>query len=293
MEMLPSLTRWLKTHDLLVYFLLTFLITWSAWITVILTLPVLDTKYLGTGGMLLEMLGMWGPALSAILVAALTRGKLGLKEIFSRLKYRRGSARWFLAAFLLWSAIWLAMTLWQARVTDQALSFHWNQWTRIFSLLISALPLLFWGCEEIGWRGFALPRLLNRVNALIASVILGLVWGAWHLPIFIWNIKGLSSSTPFYIYLVYTISISVVMTWLLNHTQGSLLVAIFFHFWINDWPRFQYALLPVEDPGGSTFVMSTWLMAAFAVLVVVTSGYRSFNRNPKRSELAGLTTSKA
>jgi membrane protease YdiL (CAAX protease family) len=198
-----------------------------------------------------------------------------------------------LAAFFLWAAITLAATLWHARATDQMLSPHWNQWSRIISLLISALPLLFWGCEEIVLRGLALPRLLVRSNALVASIILGLVWGAWHLPMFIWNIKGLNPGMPFYIYVAFTVSISVVMTWLLNHTQGSLLVAIFFHFWINQWPRYQYALLPVEDTGGSAFVTSIWLLAAFAVLVVVVYGYRSFNRNPERSALTELTTSQA
>ena len=291
--MLSSLTRWIKAHELLACIILTFLISWSAWIYVILTLPELDTKYLGTSGMLLILLGQWGPGLAAVLVAAFARGRPGLKELFGRLTYRRGSARWFLAAALLWTAITLATTLWQARATNQALSFHWNPWSRIFSLLISALPLLFWGCEEIGWRGFALPRLLDRWNALIASVILGLVWGAWHLPMFIWNIKGLNTGMPFYTYVVFTVSISVVMTWLLNHTQGSVLLAIFFHFWINDYGRFQNAVLPIEDPGGSAAVMSVWLLAAFAVLIVVFSGYQSFNRHPERSEPAALTTSKA
>ena len=291
--MLPSLARWLKAHDLLAYFVLTFLISWSAWVYVILTLPELDFNSIGTGGMLFMMLGQWGPALSAVLIAAFTRGKPGLKEIFGRLKYRRGSGRWFLAAGFLWVAITLASALWHAQASNQALSFHADQWARIFSLLVAALPLFFWGCEEIGWRGFALPRLLGRWNALISSIILGLMWGAWHLPMFIWNIKGLNPGMPFYIYAAFTVSVSVVMTWLLNHTHGSLLLAIFFHFWINQYPRYQYALLPVEDTGGSMFVMSTLILAAFAILIVVVSGYRSFNRNPQSSELAQLTTSKA
>ncbi len=291
--MFTSLARWLKAHDLLAYFVLTFLISWGTWIPMILTLPVLDIQYFGTGGMLLMLLGQWGPALSAVLIAALTRGKPGLKELFGRLKYRRGSARWFLTAGVLWTAIALAASLWQAQATNQALTIHWNQWSRIISLLINALPLFFWGCEEMGWRGFALPRLLDRWNALISSVILGLLWGAWHLPMFLWNIKGLNPGMPFYVYVAFTVSISIVMTWLLNHTQGSLLVAIFFHFWVNQYTNYQYALLPVEDPGGSAFMINTLLLAAFAVLIVVVYGYRNFNRHPERSELAGLTISKA
>jgi uncharacterized protein len=278
-QMFTSLARWIKDHNLLAFFALTFLISWSTWLAVILTLPELDMKNLGTGGMLLMLLGQWGPALAAIVITAFAYGKSGLKELFGRLKYRPGSARWFFAAGFLWTVIWLTATLWQARVTGQVLSFHWNQWVRIFSLLISALPLFFWGCEEMGWRGFALPVLQVRSNALIASVMLGLVWGAWHLPIFLWDIKGLNPGVPFYTYLVYTVSISIVMTWLLNHTQGSLLVAIFFHFWLNDYPKLQYAMLPVEDPNGSTLGLSIWLMAAFAVLVVLIYGYRTLTRD--------------
>lgn len=126
--MLPSLARWLKAHDLLAYFVLTFLISWSAWVYVILTLPELDFNSIGTGGMLFMMLGQWGPALSAVLIAAFTRGKPGLKEIFGRLKYRRGSGRWFLAAGFLWVAITLASALWHAQASNQALSFHADQW---------------------------------------------------------------------------------------------------------------------------------------------------------------------
>ncbi len=291
--MFTSVTRWMKAHDLLAFFALTFLITWSAWLSVIRSLPEMDFNNVGTGGMILFLLGLWGPGLSAILVAAFTRGKAGLKELFGRLKYRRGSARWFLTAGFLWMAISLTAALAYATVTNQTLSFHGNQWARIFSLLTAALPYFFWGCEEIGWRGFALPRLLSRWNALFASVILGLVWGVWHLPMFIFSIKGLNPGMPFYLYLIYTVSISVVMTWLLNHTQGSLLVAIFFHFWINQYPKYQNALLPVEDPGVRTTVVSLWLLAAFAVLVVVVYGYRNFNRNPGGSALAELTASQA
>lgn len=291
--MFTPFVRWMKAHELLAFFVLTFVISWGAWAYVILTLPELDMKYLGSGGMLLMVLGQWGPALSAVQVAAFTRGKSGLKELFGRLKYRRGTARWILAALFLWAAISLTAALWQARATNQALSFQWQQWARIFSLVVSALPLFFWGCEEIGWRGFALPRLLFRWNALAASIFLGLVWGAWHLPMFIWNIKGLNPGMPFYTYLIFTVSVSVVMTWLLNHTQGSLLVAIFFHFWVNQWPRYQSALLPFEDPTGSMSVTSIWLLAVFAVLIVVVYGYRSFNRNPARSALAELSTSQA
>jgi uncharacterized protein len=290
--MLPSLTRWLKVHNLVAFFALTFLISWSTWFIVILTLPEMDMKNISAGGMLLMIIGQWGPALSAITLTALTSGIAGFKELFGRFKYRRGAARWILVGVCLWTAIWLAATIWQARVTNQALVFQGNRWTSILSLTISALPLFFWGCEEIGWRGFALPHLLTRWNALISSIVLGLLWGLWHLPMFV-GIKGLTPEMPFYTYVLFTVSISIVMTWLFNHTQGSLLVATIFHFWFNKWPNYQYNLLPVDDPGGHITMVSFLLMSACAILIVVVCGYRSFNRTIEKASQTRLAASKA
>ena len=270
-----ALIRWIKTHDLLLFVVLTFLITFGGWISAMFT---------GVGT--LFDIGLWGPALSAILITAITRGKLGIKELLRRLLHWRVPARWYLVIFFGWPAITLLAALLHAQITNQPLSFHWNSWSGTLSWLLAAPVLGFWACEEIGWRGFALPRLLGRWNALFSSIVLGIVWWVWHLPYFL----GMEGINPeFYPYLVFTISLSILMTWVFNHTQGSLLIATFTHFWVNVYGGFQSDKLPLADPGGEAMVQNL-LLAAAAILVVILYGYRSLSRERKNRVPAELKT---
>ena len=98
-------------------------------------------------------------------------------------------------------------------------------------ILVRFVAYLFTGGplqEEFGWRGYALDRLQTRFNALISSIILGFMWGLWHLP---YSFVGTDS---IYLYsiiplIISNILISILMTWLYNNTKGSLLVALLFH----------------------------------------------------------------
>ncbi len=257
------LVRLFKVHDLLAYFVLTFIFTFGGWLAAMFT---------GFGT--LFDIGLWGPAFSAILITAVTRGMPGIKEIFRRLLHWRVRAKWYLIIFFGWPVISILAALLHAQTTNQTISFHWDAWSATRTFLNSALILGFWACEEIGWRGFALPRLLNRWNALFSSIVLGLVWWLWHLPFFV-GTEGISPE--FYPYVVLTVSISILMTWVLNHTNGSVFVAIFFHFWINIYDAFQADKLTLADPAGETSIKYL-LLAGAAILVVVLYGYRRFTR---------------
>ena len=261
-----SPVRWIKAHDLLAFFILTFLLTFGAWFLAMTT---------GVGT--LFDLGLWGPALSALLITAVTLGKPGLKELFRRLLLWRVPARWYLVIFFGWPAISILAALLHAQITSQPLSFQWNRWSGFLTYLLSAPVLGFWACEEIGWRGFALPRLLDRWNALFSSIVLGTVWWGWHLPYFL----GMNGISPdFYAFLVLAVSLSILMTWVFTHTRGSLFVATFFHFWINVYDGLQADKLPLTDPGGEAMI-KYWILAGAAILVVVLYGYRSLTRDRK------------
>lgn len=98
-------------------------------------------------------------------------------------------------------------------------------------LLLAILALLVIG-EEVGWRGFALPRLQMRFGDLGASLILGVLWAAWHLANT--RIPGLEYyGSGFLAFLLYVIAMTVLFTWIANHTRGSVLLAWLFHAAIN------------------------------------------------------------
>ncbi|HEY8599061.1 MAG TPA: CPBP family intramembrane glutamic endopeptidase, partial [Thermomicrobiales bacterium] len=86
--------------------------------------------------------------------------------------------------------------------------------------------------EETAWRGFALPRLQARFNALSASLILGLIWALWHLPLFFLANTG-QSKMPFPGFVLDVVAVTIVMTWVYNHTRGSVLLAALFHAAFN------------------------------------------------------------
>lgn len=96
-------------------------------------------------------------------------------------------------------------------------------------IILTFLYTFFFGAgtnEEPGWRGFALPKLQLKFSPFIASVILGIIWGLWHTPIYIFQYDTL---IEFFIFLLNTIKISIILTWLYNRTGGSVLATALLH----------------------------------------------------------------
>ncbi|TVR65712.1 MAG: CPBP family intramembrane metalloprotease [Spirochaetaceae bacterium] len=85
--------------------------------------------------------------------------------------------------------------------------------------------------EELGWRGFALPRLQTRWNALVSSMILGLIWGVWHLPLWFAGIGWEQMS--FWLFLWNCVAMSVIYTWICNNTRGNMVIVTLFHMLYN------------------------------------------------------------
>jgi membrane protease YdiL (CAAX protease family) len=263
--MYKSFIGWIKAHELWSFFILTFLITFAGWVPVFLGLK---------GSDIYNTIGLWGPALSAILVTALSRGRAGFKELFQRLLHWRVPVKWYLIILLGWPAVSLLALVVYSAVSGQPLTFAGGQWSQTAAWLVQSPLLAFWACEELGWRGFAQPRLQGQWNALLSSVILGVIWACWHLPYYL----VVEMPTPFYFFMIFTISVSILMTWILNHTRGSVFIATVFHFWINIWSAIQADKFPTADPGRLE-VIQDLVIAAAAILVVALFGYRSLTRS--------------
>jgi len=177
----------------------------------------------------LHLLAAFGPSIAGVVMAAATGGWTAIRRMFARVVPRWAGLPWYLAVIVVYPAAGLAATWLMAR---ESLA-HVPSWDRMLILVPMTLvtdtgPL----GEEFGWRGFALPRMLDRRRPLAAAVILGVIWFAWHLPtFFIPTLSQSHLSIP--LFLVNSVSLSILMTWLYLRTGGDLLLMILVHLIAN------------------------------------------------------------
>jgi len=171
--------HFVKRHTLLSFFVLAFAISWACWIPA--AMLSLDSRSL-------LILGSFGPALASIVFTHCLCGRAGLRRMLGRFLIWRVGLGWYLFAFL-GAAVAVLLSIWiHIRLGGAVPEF--NDPVQWYLAVVVFLYVLFFSVlgKEIGWRGYALPRLQARYNALVSSPILGLVWGFWHLSLF-W-IKG-------------------------------------------------------------------------------------------------------
>jgi membrane protease YdiL (CAAX protease family) len=210
------------------FFLLAYALSWCAFIPL-----ALDAQGILNGvPAWLHLIGAFGPLISAFIVTGFTRGTAGLRELVSRMLRWRIGWQWlsialfspvvvFLLAVLIFGVAtgdW--STLKQFGVIAELPGVRgilgWLVWTLTFGL-----------GEETGWRGFALPRLQRHASARKASIVVGLWWAGWHIPVFFYNYAP--SLFGVIAFVVGILSGSALLTWLYNSTGGSVLAAILWH----------------------------------------------------------------
>ena len=230
-----------STRPVIVFFLLTFAVTWGFWIPAAMAMRGLLTLPFPVA--VAGLLGAWTPSLVAILMTAATSGRAGLKGLLDRVSIWRVGIGWYLFV-LLWPAVLSLLVtgvcmLFGRPAPDFAhppVTTQYPAPREAFAAgFLPLLPLVFvtqlFGSslgEEIGWRGYALPRLQAGRSALLVSLLLGLIWGIWHLPRF-W-VPGVSLPLAGFAWFVAGIALTAVLyTWIFNNTGGSLLLVILLH----------------------------------------------------------------
>jgi hypothetical protein len=145
--------------------------------------------------------------------------------------------------------------------------------------------------EEVGWRGYALPALQARYDALVSSAILGAMWTLWHLPLF-FNPDTLYSNLPFVMQLAIQIPLAILFTWVFNSTGGSVLTAMLLHAVYNAAGQLwmivpEYSTRPssaAEAVAGTVHInlMSAIALWVAAVVVILVYGSRNLSRHPRQ-----------
>lgn len=168
----------------------------------------------------------WSPALYAIIIIVVTKGKTGFWELFKKLSFRREFIIWNIVAFLLPITIcWLSYITFSYMEYRQIAPLNINHSLQEYFLILLFVILGSIG-EEIGWRGFLLPQLLKKHSLFVSTLIIGLVWGVWHL-----NFQ--SGLLVFVTYLALVLMFSFITSWLYERTKGNIVSCIILHSSIN------------------------------------------------------------
>ena len=272
------LARSMRTRSLLWFFGLAYAVSWALWFPAVLAsfsvIGPVPSRYLHLAGGL-------GPMLAAVIVAFLAQGQPGLARLAKRCA---AGGRWLLIAIVIPAGLFVLATAIIAVFYGAPI-----QWASIGrSTEFPDLPrsiywlanVIFYGFgEEVGWRGFALPRLQSHTSALRASLWLALGWAGWHVPLFAFSPGlanlGLAGAGG---WLVSVVLGSILLTWLFNSSGGSIGAVALFHAALDIFISSPVAA-PLPNVMGALLTVST-------LLLIPVSGRRDLSWGPRVIEPA-------
>ncbi len=231
---MPSNDSFVRRHALLIYFVLTLAISWGGLLAIIGPSGFLGTAAAPAEHMPILILAMLlGPTIAGLLMTALVYGRAGFGELLSRLRCWQVGADWYWIAVLTAPGIvaisLLLLSLFSPAFVPGIATSADKITPLVFGLVAGILVGIF---EELGWTGFAIPRLRLRHGVLGTGIILGLVWGLWHMPLFMASARASEIISPILVLAVLLFSFlpafRVLMVWVYDRT-GSLLVAMLMH----------------------------------------------------------------
>jgi len=201
------------------FFILTFVISWLFWTPQI---------FIKKEFFILRVLGTYGPFLAAIIISQIMGGTKQIKTLLRPLLDFKLNIVWYI--FCLFSTALIGFTAIGISFSLGSNQFEFNELEKVYLVIPIFFYVLIFSVlgEETGWRGFALEHMQKIISPLLSSIIIGLLWGVWHLPLFF--IEGNFHQTlPIWLFLLQDICLSIVITWLYNSTNKSLFSVHIFH----------------------------------------------------------------
>lgn len=247
------------THrrSIVAFVLLTLLISWSAWGM----LAILGTEPGVNLGGVLWLLGGLGPPIAAVVLVQREDGP-SIRELLARLLHWRVGWRWYGIALLFPGAVVIMTLFLDSQVRGLTTPIPDPEFVLVFIGLLMASSIIGGGLEEIGWRGFMLPRVQASFDALTASIVVGVIWMVWHAPLFVVS-GAVQMEFPMLPFVIQGIALAVVFTWVYNSTRGSVLLAVLLHGSFNAWLSTVWLLREGMDP------KTIWVMAVLVCLVAI------------------------
>ena len=274
-----GLSQLVRRHPLAAFLVLTYGLSWALWIP----LDIFRDATSGPFTSIALLIGSNVPSVVAIVLTAVGFGKGATRKLLGQLLIWRVGWRWYLVLLAPTALVVGTITLVAVTRGGPTAALAMPLLNAIFFVAFMTFPGSAVG-EEIGWRGFALPRLQARRTALTASLVVGSLHGLWHLPLWLrGDADHRLSAYP--AFLIQAPALAVIYTWLYNNTKGSLLIVALFHTATN--APLTLVLLPL---GIENWILPFWLMAGFtvvaAVVVVAVFGPTNLSRHPRQTQPA-------
>jgi membrane protease YdiL (CAAX protease family) len=252
----------MKNNPLVWFFVFAFAFSWIPGFPAV----IFPGKY---GG--LAFFSAFGPALAALLVGGMTEGADGIKKLLQSLFQWRVKWIWYLIVLfgptLTMAVAILLYTVWNRSFSLQGIAGALSQFPQHVTALVLFFLFIFagiWG-EEIGWRGFALPRLQGQYHPVLASLLLGAIWAVWHLPLFFTEGSvHIQMGFPFFFFA--TLGYSILYSWIFNGTKESVFMMCMLHAANNATVTYSMIFFKplITEP---VFALS--VLALFDVLVIL------------------------
>lgn len=293
------LVQIMRRHPLVSFFVLAYGVTWLLWSPVLfLNLPPFNPATHAPALYVLPGIGI-GVTGSAFLMTAVTQGRAGVHRFMQRLGWWRVGLQWYAVAVLLIpiTEILIAVALGSpdalGAISPAALLLYPAAYAAHFFFG----PLF----EESGWRGFALPRMQHRHGPLLGTLLLGLLWSAWHFFLYVpvWFQSGsiVDGLMGIGIFVATTTSMTFIFTWLFNNTQASLLLSVLLHGSVDGTATYMQVLadrgIISADAAGNSVGLGVLIGCVIwaLLLVVITRGHLSYQRYHRKAERLDLRPS--
>ncbi len=218
-----NIKTFIQRHPVATYFSMTYIISWVGALVVVAPTLLRGESLSRLDGILMYPILILGPCITGIVLISIVAGKQGLRDLFSRITHVHVRLRWYTAALLIPPILILIALFFLRTLFSPVFTPGLNPFGLMFGI-VSAL------IEEIGWMGYAFPKLREKHSPLSAALLLGVLWGLWHLPV----IDFLGAASPHGVYwlpfaLAFVVALTalrVLIVWVYSNTSSILLSQI-------------------------------------------------------------------
>ncbi len=291
-----GLQQWMQQHPLFSFFFIAYAGTW------IMLIPSILSVWGALKGdfTLTQILSIFaGPFLAAIIMARITEGKAGMLRLRQRSRHWRAGWQWYLFILVGIPALILLGIIIQPGTLA---SFQGLSPVLLVSYPVNFVAVFFAVglSEEIGWRGFALPRLQPRYGPLWGTLFLGVLWAFWHLPRFLLpehgGGPGIGLATVlknFSVFFLMVMALAIIFTWVFNHTRGSIFTAILAHAAVDTPQLVWIPLFLIVDTTKFDLAILVGLGVPALLILILTRGRLGYQPSQEQSLMPGEIKSHA